>query len=87
MLLWSLVANYKYPIDNKTDIAVLKTLLASQEQSYRGALEVYMKNMSDKMQGLESTITASTRSLQFTQKEVDDSKRIEKTRRRPTLKY
>lgn len=57
------------------DTSVLKTLLASQDQAYRSALEVFMKQINDKVEGLQATVAALTASLEFTQREFDDSKR------------
>ncbi|KAK4321348.1 hypothetical protein Pmani_007829 [Petrolisthes manimaculis] len=56
------------------DVSVLKTLLASQEQAYRGALEVYIGQTNDKINALQSTIKEVTQSLEFTQQEVDQLK-------------
>ncbi|KAK3880639.1 hypothetical protein Pcinc_000309 [Petrolisthes cinctipes] len=56
------------------DVSVLKTLLASQEQAYRGALEVYIGQTNDKIKALQSTIKEVTQSLEFTQQEVDQLK-------------
>ena len=54
------------------DPAVLKTVLASQEQGYRGALEIFMNQMENKVQALQSSISELTRSLEFTQQDVQD---------------
>ncbi|KAK3876681.1 hypothetical protein Pcinc_018560 [Petrolisthes cinctipes] len=56
------------------DVSVLKTLLASQEQAYRGALEVYIGQTNDMIKALQSTIKEVTQSLEFTQQEVDQLK-------------
>ncbi|KAK3890929.1 hypothetical protein Pcinc_005096 [Petrolisthes cinctipes] len=56
------------------DVSVLKTLLASQEQAFRGALEVYIGQTNDKIKALQSTIKEVTQSLEFTQQEVDQLK-------------
>ena len=54
---------------------VLKTLLAAQNQAFRNAPEVFTKQVNEKIQALQSSVSEVTRSLEFTQKEVDDLKR------------
>lgn len=56
------------------DTTVLKTLLDSQNQAYRGALEVFKKEIGDNVNSLQSTISELKRSLEFTQKDVDELK-------------
>ena len=52
----------------------MKTLLDSQNQAYRGAMKVFMKQMTDNVQGLESTVSDLRSSLEFTQKDLEDLK-------------
>lgn len=52
----------------------LKMLLASQDQAFRTALEVITKQLHEKTNSLEVTVNDLTRSLEFTQKEVEDLK-------------
>lgn len=56
------------------DSSVLKTLLETQNQAYRGALEVFMKDIGDKVNQSQTMIHDLKQSLEFTQKEVDDLK-------------
>lgn len=54
------------------DSAVLKTALDSQNQAYRDALEIFMGQVENKVQALQATVSDLTRSLEFTQKDVED---------------
>ncbi|MPC72157.1 Protein unc-13 C [Portunus trituberculatus] len=56
------------------DSAVVKTMLEVQDQAYRGFLEIQMKQVDDKLQSMQATINKLTRSLEFTQRDVDDLK-------------
>lgn len=56
------------------DATVLKECLASQDQAYRGFVEVHMKQVDEKLRAMQSTISDLTRSLEFTQQEVEDLK-------------
>ena len=56
------------------DLTLIKTLLDSQNQAYRGALEVFMKQITDNVQRLESTVSDLRSSLEFTQKDLEDLK-------------
>lgn len=56
------------------DSALLKTLLAAQDQAYKSALEVFMGQVSGKIEALQSAISDLTRSLEFTQSEMEDLK-------------
>lgn len=56
------------------DSSVLKTFLAAQEQSYRGAMEVFTKEVNEKCKQLQTTVQDLKTSLEFFQKEVDDLK-------------
>lgn len=54
------------------DINILKTLLDSQNQAYKGALEIFIKQISDNINSLQTTISDLKNSLEFTQKDVGD---------------
>ncbi|KAK3853303.1 hypothetical protein Pcinc_040147 [Petrolisthes cinctipes] len=54
------------------DTTVLKTILDSQNQAYKGALEVFMKQISEHVNSLQSTISDLRTSLEYTQKEVEE---------------
>ena len=56
------------------DSAVLKTLLDSQNQAYRGAMEVFLKQVNENVSSLQSTVSELKMSLEYTQKEVDELK-------------
>ena len=57
------------------DMPVLKTLLAAQDKAFRSALGVFTKQVNEKIQALQSSVSEVTRSLEFTQREVDDLNR------------
>lgn len=54
------------------DSATLKTVLASQDQAYKGALDACMKTVNDKLTSSDNTIKELVRSLEFTQGQVED---------------
>ena len=56
------------------DAKQLKVLLDSQDKAYRGALEIFMKQTSENVKSLQSTITDLQTSLEFSQKDLDDLK-------------
>lgn len=56
----------------------IKTMIDSQNQAYKGSLEAFMKQVSDNVKGLETVINDLKRSLEFTQKEVEDLKHEQK---------
>lgn len=64
------------------DAETIKLLLSTQDQAYRGALEIMMKQVHEEMRSLKTTVDDLKRSLEFTQCEVDDLrkevKRLEK---------
>lgn len=53
---------------------MLKTILASQDEAYKGALDLFMKNINEKLRDNDNVIKDLTRSLEFTQAEVQDLK-------------
>ena len=57
------------------DMELIKTLLSTQEQAYRGAVEMLFKQCSENMRSLQSKVNDLTTSLEFTQREVDDLKK------------
>lgn len=54
------------------DLTVLKTLLTAQDQAYKSALELFMNQVNKKTEKLESTVSELTRSLEFTQAQVEE---------------
>lgn len=56
------------------DISVLKTLLAAQEQAYKTAMEIFMKDVNERCKQLETTVKDLRTSLEFSQNEIDDLK-------------
>ena len=56
------------------DTPTLKTLLAAQDQAYRGALELFMKEMNENYKTLQSTVQDLKTSLEFSQLEIDQLK-------------
>lgn len=56
------------------DPTVIKTILESQNQAYKSALEIFVGQFNQKMQSLQTTVSDLQRSLEFSQKEVDDLK-------------
>lgn len=53
---------------------MIKVLLDSQERAYKTALDVVVKQMSERINKLETTVSDLTTSLEYTQQEVDDLK-------------
>ncbi|KAK3867997.1 hypothetical protein Pcinc_017498 [Petrolisthes cinctipes] len=56
------------------DTTVIKTILETQNQAYKSALEIFIGQINQKIQSLQTTVSDLQRSLEFTQKEVDDLK-------------
>lgn len=56
------------------DQATLKAVLAAQDEAYKGALDVFMKDINTKLRDNDNVIKELTRSLEFTQAEVLDLK-------------
>lgn len=56
------------------DPAILKTLLDNQNQAYRDALEIFLKQNNENFKSLQVTVNDLKCSLEFTQKEVEDLK-------------
>ncbi|MPC80140.1 Protein unc-13 C [Portunus trituberculatus] len=57
-----------------SDSSMIKALLESQENSYRSAMEVVIKQIREKITKLESNIADITTSLEFNQREMDELK-------------
>ena len=53
------------------DMDLIKTLLSTQEQAYRGAVDMLFKQLSDNVTVLQSTVNDLTASMEFTQREVE----------------
>ncbi len=57
---------------NSSDITIL---FESREKAYRGAMEVMVKHLTERIQTLESTASSLTAaSLEFSQREIDELK-------------
>lgn len=56
------------------DSTLLKALLDSQERAYKAALDVVVQQLNDQISKLDSKANDLIRSLEFTQREVDDLK-------------
>lgn len=54
------------------DVEMFKLLLSTQDQAYRGALEIMMKQIHEEVGSLRSTVDDLRKSLEFTQGEVDN---------------
>ena len=54
------------------DIETLKLLLSTQDQAYRGAMELMLTQVHEEISSLKSTVGELRRSLEFTQAEIDD---------------
>ncbi len=63
----------------------MKTLLATQDQAYRSALETFLKNVKDDMRAMQTSINDLTTSLEFTQREVEDLKQEVKQRKEENI--
>lgn len=50
-------------------------LLKSQERAYKGAMEVMVTNLTQRIHALETTVSALTASLEFSQQEIDELKK------------
>ncbi|KAK4296242.1 hypothetical protein Pmani_031242 [Petrolisthes manimaculis] len=57
----------------------IKTMLDMQQQAYRDAMEILMKDLSSRIRQVESSNSELIHSLQYTQKEVEDLKADKKT--------
>lgn len=57
------------------DTEAIKLLLSTQDQAYKGALEIMLKQVYDEMRSMKSTVDELRRSLEFSQGEVDDLKK------------
>ena len=49
-------------------------LLESQERAYKGAMDVMVRHLTERIQTLESTVSYLTASLEFSQREIDELK-------------
>lgn len=56
------------------DTSVLTTLLEAQDKAYRGAMELFTRQLTDQCKKLQTTVLELRTSLEFSQKEVDDLK-------------
>lgn len=54
---------------------MVKTMLDCQERAYNNALELFLKQVYEKIQSFSTTVKELTRSLEFTQSEVDELRR------------
>ena len=57
------------------DPSVLKTILNSQQEAFKGSLDIFMKQINEKLKAHEDTIDDLTRSLEHTQKEFEEVKK------------
>ena len=56
------------------DSALLKAMLDSQERAYKTAMDVVVKQLNDQISKLDGKVDDLTKSLEFTQQEVDELK-------------
>ncbi|MPC48335.1 hypothetical protein E2C01_042103 [Portunus trituberculatus] len=49
-----------------------ETLLDCQDKAYETALEIFLQQVNERIQSCETTVSDLTRSLEFTQNEVDE---------------
>lgn len=56
------------------DSTVIKTLLDSQEKAYRSAMEIVVNQLNSQIKNMEDRVSEVTRSLEFTQSEMDGLK-------------
>ena len=53
------------------DSAVVNIILATQDQAYHDLIEIYTKQVDDKLQSMQATINQLTRRLEITQHEIN----------------
>ena len=56
------------------DSSMIKTILDTQENAYRNAMEMAVQQMNERIKKLESTVADLTTSLEFSQREIDELK-------------
>ncbi len=56
------------------DSSDITILFESREKAYRGAMEVMVKHLTERIQTLESTVSSLTANLEFSQREIDKLK-------------
>ncbi len=56
------------------DSSDITILFESREKAYRGAMEVMVKHLTERIQTLESTVSSLTANLEFSQREIDELK-------------
>ena len=56
------------------DLEIIKTLLDCQDKACRNSLEIFLKQVNDRVQSFERTVNDLTRCLEFTEGEVDNVK-------------
>lgn len=61
------------------DSAAITKILESQERAYKTAMEIVVKNLTDRIDRLEATVSDLTASLEFSQNEIDSLKSTIKT--------
>lgn len=61
---------------------MIKAMLDSQERAYKSAMDILVKQMTERVDKLEGKVSELTASLEFTQHEVDDLKAINKEHER-----
>lgn len=64
------------------DSSMIKAMLDSQERAYRSAMDIIVKQMTERIDKLEGKVSDLTASLEFTQHEVDELKSINKEHER-----
>lgn len=69
------------------DSSDITKLLESQEKAYRGAMEVMVKHLTERIQSLESTVSSLTASLEFSQREIDELKNAMKDNDKEKSEY
>lgn len=61
------------------DSATITKLLESQERAYKNAMDIIVKNLTEKIGKLDATVSDLTASLEFSQNEIDSLKSTIKT--------
>lgn len=64
------------------DSSMIKAMLDSQERAYKSAMDILVKQMTERIDKLEGKVSDLTASLQFTQHEVDELKSTNKEHER-----
>lgn len=74
MLLCRSATHWIFCNTSEMEETLLKTLLESQQQAFRSALETISRQLQEEVRSLQTTVRELTNSLEFTQRDVDELK-------------